>query len=58
MYGCTVFGREWEFYIMTGKTYCISKPYNCTDKDNLLQIIAILRNFKKILETRLLKAAK
>ena len=55
MYGCTVFGREWEFYVMTGKTYCISKPYNCTDKDNLLQIIAILRKFKEILETRLLK---
>lgn len=55
MYGCTVFGREWEFYVMTNRTYCISKPYNCTDKDNLLQIIAILRKFKEILETRLLK---
>lgn len=55
MYGCTVFGREWEFYVMIGRTYCISKPYNCTDKDNLLQIIAVLRKFKEILETRLLK---
>ncbi len=55
MYGCTVFGREWEFYVMIDRTYCISKPYNCTDKDNLLQIIAVLRKFKEILETRLLK---
>jgi hypothetical protein len=55
LYGCTVYGREWEFYIMTDKTYCVSKAYNCTDQDSLLQIIAILRKFKEILETRLLK---
>jgi hypothetical protein len=54
LYGCTVYGREWEFYIMENQTYCISKAYNCTDKDNLMQIIAILRKFKEILETRLL----
>jgi hypothetical protein len=54
LYGCTVWGREWEFYVMTEKTYCVSKPYLCTEKDDLLQIIAILRKFKEILETRLL----
>lgn len=54
MYGCTVFGREWEFYIMESKTYCISQAYNCTDREDLLQIIAILRKFKEILDTRLL----
>ncbi len=54
LYGCTVYGREWEFYVMENRTYCISKVYNCTDKENLMQIIAILRKFKEILETRLL----
>jgi hypothetical protein len=54
LYGCTVWGREWEFYIMEQKTYCVSKAYNCTDDENLMQIIAILRKFKEILETRLL----
>jgi hypothetical protein len=54
MYGCTVIGKYWEFYIMENRTYCISKPYLCTEKDDLLQIIAILRKFKWILETRLL----
>jgi hypothetical protein len=54
LYGCTVLGREWEFYIMENKTYCISKAYNCTDNEDLMQIIAILRKFKEILETRLL----
>ncbi len=54
LYGCTVYGREWEFYVMEKKTYCVSQAYNCTNKDDLLQIIAILRKFKEILETRLL----
>jgi hypothetical protein len=54
LYGCTVYGREWEFYVMQDKTYCVSQAYNCTDNANLMQIIAILRKFKGILETRLL----
>lgn len=54
LYGCTVWGREWEFYIMEKKNYCVSKAYNCTDEEDLMQIIAILRKFTEILETRLL----
>jgi hypothetical protein len=54
LYGCTVLGREWEFYVMQGKNYYVSDPYQCTQKEDLLQIIAILRKFKYILETELL----
>lgn len=54
LYGCTVWGREWEFYVMENRTYCVSQAYNCTNKADLMQIIAILRKFKWILETRLL----
>ena len=54
LYGCTVTGKLWDFFILDDKTYCISKFYICTDKDDLLEIIAILRKFKEILETRLL----
>lgn len=54
LYGCSVLGREWEFYIMENRTYYISKAYDCTDNEDLMQIIAILRKFKDILETRLL----
>lgn len=53
-YGCTVWGKNWEFFILENRTYCISKGYDSTDKEDLLQIIAILRKFKEILETRLL----
>ncbi len=54
MYGCTVTGRIWEFVIMKNRTYCISQYYDCTKNDDLMQIIAMLRKFKEILETRLL----
>lgn len=54
IYGCTVSGKQWEFVILEGKSYCISQSYDCTNKDNLIQIIAMLRKFKEILETRML----
>jgi hypothetical protein len=54
MYGCTVTGQIWEFVIMENRTYCISEYYDCTKNDDLMQIIAMLRKFKEILETRLL----
>jgi hypothetical protein len=54
MYGCTVTGKLWDFFVMEGKTYCISDSYDCRDKNDLLQIISILRKYKDILETRIL----
>ncbi|MFN0202361.1 MAG: hypothetical protein ACKVTZ_12620 [Bacteroidia bacterium] len=54
MYGCTVAGKYWEFLLLEGRTYCVSKAYDCTERDDLLTIIAILRKFKELLETRLL----
>ncbi len=54
LYGCTIIGKAWDFMIMENRTYCISQTYDCTKTDDLMQIIAILRKFKEILETRLL----
>ncbi len=54
IYGCYVMGKLWNFMVLEKTTYCISKSYDCTERDDLLQIIAILRKFKEILETRLL----
>jgi hypothetical protein len=54
IYGCYVVGRSWNFMTLEKRTYCISKTYDCTEADELLQIIAILRHFKIILETKLL----
>lgn len=54
MYGCTVTSKYWEFFVMEGKTYCISDSYDCKNRNDLLLIISILRKFKDILETTLL----
>ncbi len=54
LYGCTVWGREWEFFIFHKRTYCVSDVYQCTKKDDLFKIIAILQKFRAILEKRLM----
>jgi hypothetical protein len=55
LYGVETIGRYWRFVIMEGKEYCISPAYDCTNKEHLLTIIAILRKYRWILETRLRK---
>ncbi len=54
LYGCEVIGKQWNFVVFEKRTYSISKTYDCTDSDDLLQIIAILRRFRELLEKRLL----
>ena len=54
MYGVDIMGKEWSFVIMEGKNYCISRSFNSVDKKDLETIIAMLRKFKFILETRLM----
>ncbi len=54
LYGVEVIGATWRFVVMLQKDYCISKSFDCTDKDDLMKIIAILRKFKEILQTKIL----
>ena len=54
MYGVDIMGANWRFVTMESKDYCISKAFDSIDKTDLLTIIAVLRKFRYILETRLL----
>lgn len=54
IYDCEVVGSIWKFVVLKDRTYCVSDVYNSTNRDDLLQIVAILRKFKDILETELL----
>jgi hypothetical protein len=54
IYGVYIIGGFWYFMVMQGSEYAISQPYIATKKEELLQIIAILRHFKIILERDLL----
>jgi hypothetical protein len=56
LYGIEIVGKNWSFVTFKDHTYCISKQFDSTDKDDLLNIIAILRYFIFILETELLDA--
>jgi hypothetical protein len=54
MYGCEVMGKYWSFVILEGKTYCLSASYDCTKQEDLLKIISMLREFKRLLTTQFL----
>lgn len=54
LYGCEVIGKMWTFVIMEGKEYCVAPSLDSTDRQDLMQIIAMLRKFKELLETRLM----
>ena len=58
LYGADIMGANWRFVIMEGRDYCISQAYDSVNKMDLLMIIAILRKFKYILDTRLLDVDK
>jgi hypothetical protein len=54
IYGAYVIGKFWNFLILKDKSYFISKSYDCTEKEELMTIIAVLRKFTEILEAELL----
>jgi hypothetical protein len=54
MYGAYIVGRYWYFVTMEAKDYCVSPSYDSTKEAELMQIIAVLRHFKIILETKLM----
>lgn len=52
LYGCEIIGKQWSFVTMEVKKYCISSLYDCTNREDLLKIISILRKFKQMLLDR------
>jgi len=54
VYGAYIIGRNWFFMILENKKFSISKAFDCTEKDDLYKIIALLRKFRVIIKTTLL----
>ena len=52
LFGCEIIGKQWCFVTMEDKKYCTSTIYDSTNREELLQIIAILRKFKALLKER------
>jgi hypothetical protein len=50
IYGCYLQGRFWYFATLHQQQYCLSKAYDATQTDDLIQIIHILQNLKNIIK--------
>jgi hypothetical protein len=46
LYGCYVIGRNWFFVVLHGKEYAVSDAYVASHRDDIGQIVAILRQVK------------
>ena len=51
IFGSYVFGRYWFFVLLHGNSYIISKGYDATERDDNLQMLAILRTVKFYIDT-------
>ncbi len=52
MYGCWIQGRIWYFTVLNEKEYCVSKLFDASDAEDLLQIVFILRKLKDLILNR------
>lgn len=55
LYGSWIQGRFWYFTTLINKDYCVSKPLDATDSEDLLQIVFILRKLKELILARVNK---
>lgn len=52
IYGAYVIGKFWNFIVLENRTYSLSKTFDCTEHDDLLKIIAVLRKFNQLLTSK------
>lgn len=52
MYGGYLVGTSWKFTTLVGKDYCVSRIYEATNKQDLLQIVYILRRLRELIMER------
>ena len=52
IYGAWLTGSFWEFAILDGKTYYSSYTFNSVEREDLLQIVFILRKLKDLIVNR------
>ena len=52
VYGAWLTGSFWEFAILLGKTYYSSYTFNSVERQDLLQIVFILRKLKALILNR------
>lgn len=53
IYGCYVIGRYWHFATLIDKKYCFSHSFDATEKEDLKQIVKILKKQKDLIVRKL-----
>jgi hypothetical protein len=48
LYGSYVIGSTWYFSTLFGRDYCSSRLYDAAEREELLQIVFILRKLKDL----------
>lgn len=49
LYGSWIQGKIWYFTVLNGKDYCVSQSFDAADKNDLSQIVFILRHLKMLI---------
>ena len=52
LYGCYVVENNWRFTTLKGLEYCVSPQFDATKKEDLHQIVFILRQLKELILNR------
>jgi hypothetical protein len=52
IYGSFLVGSNWRYSTLVGKDYCVSRQYDASNKQDLLQIVFILRKLKELILNR------
>lgn len=52
LYGCWIQGAVWRFTLLNGKEYCVSRTFDATNPEAILQIVFILRKLKQLILNR------
>ncbi|MDX2301347.1 MAG: hypothetical protein NW226_01050, partial [Microscillaceae bacterium] len=53
IYGLYIVGLIWNFMVLNGQEYCISKSFNAEDEE-ILEIFRMLKALKHIIKTTLI----
>lgn len=53
LYGCWIVGSNWHFTVLNGTDYCVSRQFDATQEQDLLQIVFILRKLKELILARI-----
>jgi hypothetical protein len=49
LYGSWIQGKIWYFTVLNGKDYCVSQAFDASDKNDLSQIVFILKHLKVLI---------